>query len=187
MKQDKFNLKLQLFGEAGEEGNEGAGDKGGEENKDNDEKKFSQKELGSILSKERAEAKASLLKELGFEKPEDLKSIIDKQREQDEKNKSFETKYQEAEQRAEQAKAEAEAVKTEADIKIKMYSKGFTDDQISDFIGLVKGAEDKEKEIDRLAEKYQVIKGDNKGSAGAGFTGNGKEGAGTEKPGFRLR
>lgn len=171
-KDKEFVLELQLFGEEennkDEEGKEGNEDKGGGE-----EKTFSQKELGAIIARERKEAQDKLFRELGVEKPEDLKGIIQKHRETEEANKTFEAKFLEAEAKAEAKAQEAEAIKRESDIKIKMISNGFSEDQITDFLGIVNKADDAEAEIKRLAEKYNISKGDNKGVGNAGFAGSG--------------
>ena len=171
-KEKEFVLELQLFGEEEEkkeeEGKEGSEDKGGGE-----EKTFSQKELGAIIAKERKEAQEKFLKDMGVEKPEDLKGIIQKHKDTEEANKTFETKYLEAEAKAEAKAQEAEAIKKEADIKIKMISNGFSEDQITDFLGIVNKADDTDAEIKRLAEKYNISKGDNKGVGNAGYAGSG--------------
>ena len=170
--QEKFVLELQLFGEEeekkDEEGKDGSEDKGGGE-----EKTFSQKELGAIIAKERKEAQEKFLKDMGVEKPEDLKGIIQKHKDAEEANKTYEAKYLEAKAEADAKAQEAEAIRKESDIKVKMISSGFSEDQITDFLGIVNKADDTDAEIKRLAEKYNISKGDNKGVGNAGYAGSG--------------
>lgn len=66
-----------------------------------DEKKYSDKEVNDISTKNVSKALAKQLKELGIEDVEKAKSILAKAREEEEKNKSVDEKTQEALKKAE--------------------------------------------------------------------------------------
>lgn len=68
-----------------------------------DVKKYSDKEVNDISTKNVSKALARQLKELGIEDVEKAKSILAKAREEEEKNKSVDEKTQEAIKRAEKA------------------------------------------------------------------------------------
>lgn len=68
-----------------------------------EEKKYSDKEVNDISTKNVSKALARQLKELGIEDVEKAKSILAKAREEEEKNKSVDEKTQEAIKRAEKA------------------------------------------------------------------------------------
>ena len=90
IKYGRFNQRLTPF----YEGDGGGG--GGEPNNDpnpnnpdpNDEPKFSQNQLNSIVNNDKKKVQAALYKELGFENGEDAKAFIDKYKEHEDKNKS---------------------------------------------------------------------------------------------------
>lgn len=72
-------------------------------NTQTEEKKYSDKEVNDISTKNVSKALAKQLKELGIEDVEKAKSILAKAREEEEKNKSVDEKTQEALKKAEKA------------------------------------------------------------------------------------
>ena len=78
-----------------------------------DEKKYSDKEVNDISTKNVSKALAKQLKDLGIEDVEKAKSILAKAREEEEKNKSVDEKTQEALKKAEKATLAAMNTKIE--------------------------------------------------------------------------
>lgn len=136
-------------------------------------KTFTQEDVGKIAAKERNEAKAKLLNDLGVESADQLKEIMNSFKEQQEAQKTYEQKYQEAVAEKESILKAMADKEQELGIKMQMMGKGFSEDQISDFIGNVKRAEDPSAEMERLFEQYvkKPVIEESKTIANAGYVG----------------
>lgn len=122
-----------------------------------EEKKYSDKEVNDISTKNVNKALAKQLKDLGIEDVEKAKSILAKAREEEEANKSVDEKTQEAIKRAE--KATLEAINTK--IENALLRKNVKDEKVTRAVRLVdkKNILDKDGSVDtnKLNEEIEAL------------------------------
>lgn len=158
LKNVQIPLNIQMFAESGEvedanSTNETSTEENvskiGESTKENkvlDEKKYSDKELNDISTKNTSKALAKQLKELGIDDVEKAKSILAKAKEEEEASKSVDEKTQELTQKYDKARLETINVR----IENALLRKGVSDSRVERAARLIDKANilDENGEID---------------------------------------
>ncbi|PAB61326.1 phage scaffolding protein [Anaeromicrobium sediminis] len=169
MKKRLFDINLQLFADEGNEPSGGDGKEPGNNGGNEpvgDNKTYTQEELDKMLKKEKGKVKKfatdELLKELGIENTEALKSIIEAKKADDEKNKTDLEKLQEQLNNITKEKdAVAEKAKTTlitAEFKVKAIGEGLDVKQIDAALKLADLSEIEVKEDGAVEGIEDVIK-----------------------------
>ncbi len=157
LKNVQMPLNIQMFADSGEEEANSTTETSTEEkvsntsestkdNKVSDEKKYSDKELNDISTKNTSKALAKQLKELGIDDVEKAKSILAKAKEEEEASKSVDEKTQELTQKLDKARLET----INARIENALLRKGVSDSRVERATRLIDKANilDENGEID---------------------------------------
>ena len=157
LKNVQIPLNIQMFADGREEEANSATETSTEEkvsstsestkdNKVSDEKKYSDKELNDISTKNTSKALAKQLKELGIDDVEKAKSILAKDKEEEEANKSVDEKTQELTQKLDKARLDSINVR----IENALLRKGVSDSRVERAARLIDKANilDENGEID---------------------------------------
>ena len=194
-KELKYLLDIQYFAEGGEGGSEGSEEVESTDNEDletgtqeqedeqketDDEKKFTQKDLNEIGSKEKKKGKRAILSALGFKTEDEAKQFISKYRQSEQRDEG--SKASEAEVKL----AEAEKKAAEAESKLILLSAGVPksnwDDVLAIAVKKVDDENDLEDVIDAMKKdpKYNSLLGiERQEEQGTGSGGSGKKAKGT--------
>ena len=192
-----MRLGMQYFAEGGEPG--GEGNEGGSNGNNNDDKlPKDMEELRRLMKREKESGRRAILKELGFEGSEDIKTTkegLEKYREFIEKQKGDAQRTQEKLDTATKDLDVANKRADRAEKKLQMLSAGFPADSIEDMLVLAEAKVSEtvtfEDAIKELKEKYSSVLGGKKEedrSRGTGSNlGAGRNNAGNEKGSYGER
>lgn len=158
----------------GDEGNEGGTGSEGSEGGDGGNKggkTFTQEEVNRMMAREKKQGSKAILKELGVDKAEDLKSIIAEYRE---KHKNEEGAVAEEVSKVNAAKDEADRRATMAEAKVQAMMLGAKPEDVEDVIALAMA------KLDDDADDFKEIISEIKSKHPQMFVGNSEE---DNKPG----
>lgn len=151
----KYLLNIQYFaddsGSSGEEGQVGD-EESDEENESNgnegeegtDEKKFTQKELNEIGSKNKKAGRRAILKALGFKSEEEAKNFVSKYKQQSNEESNDSDKL-----------AEAEAKATLAENKLTLLSAGVPKENFDDVLAIATLKMSDDKDLEEVVEEMK--------------------------------
>lgn len=122
----------------GDEGDEGGKDGKGGKDGDNEgeSKKFTQKQLTDMFTKEKKQGRSSLVKELGFKNEKEMKAALEAYKKEQDDKKTEDEKKDEATRQLEEAKAELELKAKKAEAKVEAMKLGAKPDCVDDVIAL---------------------------------------------------
>lgn len=171
-------MNLQFFAENGGEGNQGNNEQGSENNQNNTNQNnnnqdnsnnndqnnnnnngnvgFSQEEVNGMLAREKAQGRAALLKELGFENIDDLKDIVSKHNEQIQKQMTPEQKLDQQNRQLTADLMKEKVSRQAAEFKVAAMKAGVNPELVDDFVILAMAKKTDDKTFDAVVAEMKV-------------------------------
>lgn len=117
---------------------------------------FSQEEVNSLLAREKAQGRAALLRELGFEKEDDLKGIVTKYNEQKEAGMTAEQKLNAQNKTLTESYVKEKTAREAAEAKVAAMKAGVNPSLVDDFVILAMAKKTDGKDFDTVIAEMKV-------------------------------